>query len=82
EIPPNTNDLPDIQNGVLISLVPQGAFVQVNQGDTYLMEKGDPVYLGYLTDIDYNAGTVTFTLNKGGLVEEKVLQLGNKKKGK
>lgn len=79
EIPPNTEGLPDIQNAILISLVPQGAFIQVNQGDTFLMEKGDAVYLGYLTDIDYNAGSVTFTLNKGGLIEEVVLQLGNHK---
>lgn len=79
EIPANTEDLPDIQNASLISLVPQGAFIKVNQGDTFLMEKGDPVYLGVLTDIDYTAGTATFTLNKGGLIEEVVLQLGNKK---
>lgn len=83
EIPPNLQDLPDVQNATLISLVPQGAFIKVSGENTFLMKKGDQVYLGYLTDIDYSSGTVTFTLNKGGLVEDLTLELGNKKnKGK
>lgn len=84
EIRPNSSNLPDIQDGALISLVPQGAFVQDNKGVTHLLKKGDPVYLGYLTDIDYDNETVTFVLNKGGIIEYTTLALGKKhnKEGK
>jgi hypothetical protein len=83
EIRPNTEHLPDIQGASLISLVPQGAFIMDASGNTTLMEKGDPVYLGNLMDIDYDHETVTFVLNKGGIVEFETLKLGlpNKKEG-
>lgn len=82
EILPNYDDLPDIQNAELISLVPQGAFIKDDAGNTYLMEKGERVYLGYLTDIDYTARKVTFTLNKGGIIEELVIEMGSRKNRK
>ena len=83
EIRPNTEHLPDIQGASLISLVPQGAFIMDASGNTTLMEKGDPVYLGNLMDIDYEHESVTFVLNKGGIVEFETLKLGqlNKKEG-
>ena len=83
EIRPNTENLPDIQGASLISLVPQGAFIMDASGNTTLMEKGDPVYLGNLMDIDYDHESVTFVLNKGGIVEFETLKLGlpNKKEG-
>lgn len=83
EIRPNTEHLPDIQGASLISLVPQGAFIMDALGNTTLMEKGDPVYLGNLMDIDYDHESVTFVLNKGGIVEFETLKLGlpNKKEG-
>lgn len=83
EIRPNTEHLPDIQGASLISLVPQGAFIMDASGNTTLMEKGDPVYLGNLMDIDYDRESVTFVLNKGGIVEFETLKLGlpNKKEG-
>ncbi|MDR3667511.1 MAG: hypothetical protein P4L35_11770 [Ignavibacteriaceae bacterium] len=83
EIRPNTEHLPDIQGASLISLVPQGAFIMDASGNTTLMEKGDPVYLGNLMDIDYDHESVTFVLNKGGIVEFETLKLGqlNKKEG-
>lgn len=82
-IAPNINDLPDVQDATLLSLVPQGAFVSDSQGNTVLLRKGDQVYLGYLTDIDYNHETVTFVLNKGGIRDYVTLKMGmkNKKKG-
>ncbi len=45
-----------------------------------MLKKGDPVYLGYLTDIDYEQETVTFVLNKGGIIEYSTLKLGKNKK--
>ena len=83
EIRPNTEHLPDVQGATLVSLVPQGAFIVDTDGNTTLMEKGDPVYLGNLMDIDYENETVTFILNKGGIIEFETLKLGQsiKKEG-
>lgn len=78
EIRPNVNNLPDIQGATLISLVPQGAFITDSKGNTLLLRKGDPVYLGYLTDIDYENESVTFVLNKGGILEYQTLKIGKK----
>ncbi len=84
EIRPNVNNLPDIQDATLISLVPQGAYIIDSNGNTLLMKKGDSVYLGYLDDIDYENETVTFVLNKGGIIEYETLKIGkkNQKEGK
>jgi hypothetical protein len=75
-IKPNKSNLPDIQAGSLISLVPQGAFITDSDGNTRLMQKGDRVYLGHLAEIDYDNQTVTFVLNKGGLMEYQTMKLG------
>jgi hypothetical protein len=80
EIRPNVNNLPDIQEGTLTSLVPHGAFVSDSKGNTILLKKGDSVYLGYLADIDYENETVTFILNKGGIIEYLTLEIGKKYK--
>jgi len=84
EIRPNVDNLPDIQDATLISLVPQGAFIADAKGNTVLLKKGDQVYLGYLMDIDYDRETVTFVLNKGGIIEYKTLKMGqtDKKEGR
>ncbi len=74
------NNLPDIQGATLISIVPQGAFIIDNDGKTLFLKKGDPVYLGYLTDIDYDNETATFVLNKGGILEYTTLKIGKNKK--
>jgi len=80
EIRPNIDDLPNVQEASLLSLVPQGAFLTDNKGNTFLMKKGDPVYLGYLSDIDYENEVVTFILNKGGIIEYLTLELGKNTK--
>jgi hypothetical protein len=81
---PNIDNLPDVQDATLLSLVPQGAFITDAKGNTILLKKGDQVYLGYLEDIDYDNKTVTFVLNKGGILEYETLKMGvkNKKEGK
>jgi hypothetical protein len=84
QIRPNIDNLPDVQDATLLSLVPQGAFITDSQGNTILLKKGDQVYLGYLEDIDYDNKAVTFVLNKGGILEYETLKMGvkNKKEGK
>jgi len=75
EIPPNVDNLLDVQGARLLALIPEGAFVADNKGNTYLIWEGEQVYLGYLTKIDYDNNTVSFILNKGGIIEQVTLQL-------
>ena len=80
EIPPNTNKLLDVQNATLLALIPDGAFIADGQGTTYLLWEGDQVYLGYLTEIDFDNNTVRFILNKGGIIDKVDLTLEKENK--
>ncbi len=82
EIPPNLDNLLDVQNAVLLALIPDGAFLADANGNTFLLWEGDKVYLGYLTNIDYKKNEVNFVLNKGGIIETKTLTLEKVKAGK
>ena len=75
EIPPNTNNLLDVQTAQLLALIPEGAFLSDANGTTYLLWEGDEVYLGYLTEINYEKNEVKFILNKGGIIEKVTLSL-------
>ena len=80
EILPNVDNLLDVQAAELLALIPEGAFIADSKGTTYLLWEGDAVYLGYLTEIDYNKGLVHFVLNKGGIIEKITLTLERKEK--
>ena len=82
EIPPNKEKLLDVQTGELLALIPDGAFFSDASGNTYLLWEGDKVYLGYLTNINYQNNEVNFVLNKGGLIEDVTLKLVKEKKSK
>jgi hypothetical protein len=73
EIPPNTYNLLDVQSAQLLALLPDGAFLSGATDSTYVLNKGDKVYLGYVTEIDYKKNQVTFILNKGGIIEKVAL---------
>ena len=75
EIPPNIDELLDVQGAKLLALIPEGAFIADTKGNTYLVWEGEQVYLGYLTKIDYNNSSVSFILNKGGIIERVNLEL-------
>lgn len=79
EIPPNKDHLLDVQTATLLALIPDGAFLSDAQGNTYLLWEGDNVYLGYLTNINYQTNEVNFVLNKGGIIETVTLTLDRKK---
>jgi hypothetical protein len=79
EIPPNYDNLLDVQGAKLLALIPEGAFLADSKGGTYLVWEGEPVYLGYLTKIDYQRNTVSFILNKGGIIEKVELELEKEK---
>ncbi len=80
EIPPNVDELLDVQNGKLLALIPEGAFIADSKGNTYLVWEGEQVYLGYLTKIDYEENNVSFILNKGGIIEKVTLELDRESK--
>lgn len=80
DIPPNFDDLLDVQSAELLALIPEGAFLADSKGTTYLLWEGDKVYLGYLTEIDYDENVVHFVLNKGGIIEKITLSLEKKEK--
>ncbi len=75
EIPPNVDELLDVQGANLLALIPEGAFIADSKGNTYLIWEGEQVYLGYLTKIDYQNSRVSFILNKGGIIEKMDLEL-------
>lgn len=75
QIPPNIDNLLDVQGAKLLALIPEGAFIADSKGNTYLLWEGQQVYLGYLTKIDYDHNTVSFILNKGGIIEKVDLSL-------
>jgi hypothetical protein len=75
EIPPNLDNLLDVQGATLLALVPEGAFISDSKGNTYLLWEGEQVYLGYLTKIDYERNKVSFILNKGGIIDKVDLDL-------
>lgn len=75
EIPPNVDQLLDVQEAKLLALIPEGAFLSDSKGNTYLLWEGEPVYLGYMTNIDYKNNRVSFILNKGGVIEKVELNL-------
>ena len=79
EIPPNVDDLLDVQGAKLLALIPEGAFIADTHGNTYLIWEGEQVYLGYLTKIDYENNSVSFILNKGGIIERVNLELDREK---
>jgi len=80
EIPPNKDGLLDVQSASLLALIPDGAFLADANGNTYLLWEGDKVYLGYLTNINYQTNEVSFVLNKGGIIEPVTLKLDKEKK--
>lgn len=80
EIAPNKEGLLDVQSAQLLALIPDGAFLSDASGNTYLLWEGDKVYLGYLTNINYQNNEVNFVLNKGGIIENITLQLHKEKK--
>lgn len=75
EIPPNYDALLEVDGATLLAIIPDGVFIMDKNGNSYTLAEGDPVYLGYLTKIDYDRQQCEFLLNKGGIIEKVVLKL-------
>ncbi|PIU46136.1 MAG: hypothetical protein COS95_00020 [Ignavibacteriales bacterium CG07_land_8_20_14_0_80_59_12] len=69
DVPPNINDLVEVERSQLRAVIPGKAFVADQKNRVVTLEEGDEVYLGYVTKIVPEEGRVEFTLNKGGIVE-------------
>lgn len=74
-IPPNTQNLLDVDHARLQGLSADRAFLLDHQQRLQVMAEGDRVYLGVLSDIDKEGRYAEFTLNKGGFIEKVVLRL-------
>jgi hypothetical protein len=82
DIPRNTDNLLEVERAQLSAVMPGKAFVVDQNNKVKMIEPGTPVYLGFVTRIDPNRNEVEFTLNKGGIVEKFVLELGFEKDAK
>lgn len=72
ELPPNTYDRVKVDEAALHSIAGDVAVFQEG-GETHRVREGERVYLGRLTRVDPSRGEVEIRLNKGGIVEEKVM---------
>lgn len=75
EIEPNIYELLEVKNAKLLAMLPDGAFLMDERGRTYVLAEGDEVYLGFLTRIDRETNSVSFVLNKGGVIETVTIRL-------
>jgi Tfp pilus assembly protein PilO len=75
DLPPNFYDLLEVERAELKAIMPDKAIVVDHNRNTHYIQEGDEVYLGYVKKIDEANNRVIFTLDKGGIVEDFVLEL-------
>lgn len=69
-IPPNTDELIDVEKSRLIGITNDKIFLMDQSGKLQELTVGDRVYLGSLSAIDQENESVTFLLNKGGIIDK------------
>ena len=74
-IPRNTRDLVEIERADLKAVIPGKAFVLDQTNTIRTLQEGDEVYLGYITKIDPESGSIEATLNKGGIIDKVDLKI-------
>jgi hypothetical protein len=75
DLPQNTEGLLEVQHAELKAVIPGKAFVSDAKGKLWTLGVGDNVYLGYVSKITPEDGSVEFVLNKGGISETYVLKV-------
>lgn len=82
DLPPNVDDLVEIERSDLKAVIPGRAFVIDQNNRMRALSEGDEVYLGYVTKVDHLNGRIECTLNKGGIIEkfELNIRFGQKQK--
>lgn len=73
-LPPNSDNLVDIENDSLISVVGQMAVFRDELG-ARPVRAGDQIYLGRISQVDQNEAVVVAELNKGGIRERVEISL-------
>lgn len=74
-VPPNTDNLPDVDNSRLIALTSNTAHIIDQTGVLKRLSVGDRVYLGSLQSINMRRKEAIFQLNRGGIADQVVLTL-------
>ena len=74
-LPPNRENLLEVERATLKAVIPGKAFIADHKGKVHVLKEGDKVYLGYTTKINAEKSQVEFTLNKNGIVQKFVLKL-------
>lgn len=74
-IPPNTENLPNVESSRLIALTGNTAHIIDQTGVLKRLRIGDRVYLGRLSGIDLENQEAVFQLNKGGIIDRVSLSL-------
>lgn len=75
EVPPNAENLPNIDSSRLVVLTGNRAHIIDQNGTLQRLSIGDRVYLGRLTAINMQRGEAIFQLNRGGIRDRIVLRL-------
>ncbi len=76
QIPPNTYGRIDVETAELVSIVGDEAVFKDDTG-IRSVSAGEKVYLGVIAEVDPGEGRVVARLNKGGIYDEVVLDLGS-----
>ncbi len=74
-LPPNKDNLVEIERSDLKAVIPGKAFVIDQSNNFRTLEPGDEVYLGYVTKLSPDEGKIECTLNKGGIIEKVELKI-------
>ena len=75
ELPPNFYDLLEVERAELKAVMANQAIIVDHNRNTHFIHEGDEIYLGYVKKIDEANNRVIFTLDKGGIVEDFMLEL-------
>lgn len=74
-IPPNDENLPNVEASRLIALTGRTAHIIDQTGILKRLSIGDRVYLGRLSSINLDSNEAVFQLNRGGIMDQVVLSL-------
>lgn len=75
EVPPNEDNLPDIERSRLVGLVRSGAYIIDQANELRFIPVDGPVYLGSMLRVNMNEQTAEFRLNRGGIRDLVVLRI-------
>lgn len=79
QLPPNRDGLVEVEGAALVAMTADRVIVQGGRGRRATLRAGDRVYLGQLESIQPDARRAVFVLNKGGLVDQVVLEMSHSK---